>query len=118
MLIYSEQQATGLERLELLGDLLGVDVFDTKPLEMTRMGTLDEPIEIFTMVSDPTEETWTTRSIATYSDSTKKDMILIHRNLSESSDVPVSQLILTIPSGSAVTPQQRNTDAQSVDVVC
>lgn len=49
-LIYSEEQATGLERFELLGDLHGVDVFDMKPIEMTRMGTLDEPIPIFTLV--------------------------------------------------------------------
>jgi len=34
-----------------LGDLHGVDVFDLKPIEMTRMGTLDEPIMIYTLVS-------------------------------------------------------------------
>ena len=34
-----------------MGDLLGVDVFDMKPLEMTRMGTLEEPIPIFSLVS-------------------------------------------------------------------
>ena len=50
-LMNSEQQATGLERFELLGDLHGVDVFDLKPIEMTRMGTLDEPIMIYTLVS-------------------------------------------------------------------
>jgi hypothetical protein len=50
MLTASEQQATGLERFELLGDLHGVDVFDMKPIEMTRMGTLDDPIPIFTLV--------------------------------------------------------------------
>jgi hypothetical protein len=48
---FSEEQATGIERLELLGDLLGVDVFDNKAPEMTRMGTLESPIPIFTLVS-------------------------------------------------------------------
>jgi hypothetical protein len=47
----SEEQATGLERFELIGDLMGVDVFDMKPLEMTRMGTMDDPIKIFSLVS-------------------------------------------------------------------
>lgn len=49
-LTFSEQQATGIERFELLGDLHGVDVFDMAPLEMTRMGTLDDPISIYTLV--------------------------------------------------------------------
>lgn len=39
-------QATGLERLELLGKLEGIDVFDTKPLEASRRGTLQDPIII------------------------------------------------------------------------
>ncbi|KAK1924070.1 putative cytochrome c oxidase polypeptide iv mitochondrial precursor [Papiliotrema laurentii] len=47
-----EQQATGLERFELLGDLHGVDVFDLNPIEMTRMGTLDDPISIYTLQPD------------------------------------------------------------------
>jgi cytochrome c oxidase subunit 5b len=33
-----------------LGDLHGVDVFDLNPIEMTRMGTLDDPISIYTLV--------------------------------------------------------------------
>lgn len=37
-------QATGLERLELLGKLEGVDVFDTKPLDASRKGTMQDPI--------------------------------------------------------------------------
>ncbi|KDQ15840.1 hypothetical protein BOTBODRAFT_623873 [Botryobasidium botryosum FD-172 SS1] len=41
-----ENQATGLERLQILGNLEGIDVFDMKPLEMTRLGTVDEPIKI------------------------------------------------------------------------
>jgi len=50
LLTQSEEQATGIERFELLGDLHGVDVFDMAPLEMTRMGTLDDPISIYTLV--------------------------------------------------------------------
>ncbi|CCE64247.1 hypothetical protein TPHA_0H00370 [Tetrapisispora phaffii CBS 4417] len=37
-------QATGLARLELLGKLEGVDVFDSKPLESSRTGTMADPI--------------------------------------------------------------------------
>ncbi|EEH18763.2 cytochrome c oxidase subunit 4, mitochondrial [Paracoccidioides brasiliensis Pb03] len=38
------EQATGLERLELLGKMHGVDVFDMRPLDSSRLGTLDNPI--------------------------------------------------------------------------
>lgn len=38
------EQATGLERLELLGKLEGIDVFDTKPLDSSRRGTMSDPI--------------------------------------------------------------------------
>ncbi|EPQ28024.1 uncharacterized protein PFL1_04351 [Pseudozyma flocculosa PF-1] len=41
-----EQQATGLERFELLGKLQGEDVFDMSPLEMTHLGTTENPIMI------------------------------------------------------------------------
>ncbi|KAJ1018099.1 hypothetical protein NDA16_004966 [Ustilago loliicola] len=41
-----EQQATGLERFELLGKLKGVDVFDMEPLQMTHLGTTENPIKI------------------------------------------------------------------------
>jgi len=46
-----EQQATGLERFELLGKLSGKDVFDMEPLEMTRLGTTKDPIVIDSLVS-------------------------------------------------------------------
>lgn len=39
-------QATGLERLELLGKLEGIEVFDTKPLDSSRKGTMMDPIII------------------------------------------------------------------------
>lgn len=32
-------QATGLERLEILGKMQGVDIFDMKPLDASRKGT-------------------------------------------------------------------------------
>ncbi|EKC99869.1 cytochrome c oxidase polypeptide iv [Trichosporon asahii var. asahii CBS 8904] len=41
-----EQQATGIERFELMGKVQGVDVFDMKPLEADRIGTLADPIEV------------------------------------------------------------------------
>ena len=47
----SEEQATGLERYELMADMLGYDAFDMKPLEMTRMGTIEDPIKIFSLVN-------------------------------------------------------------------
>ncbi|EPS44419.1 hypothetical protein H072_1604 [Dactylellina haptotyla CBS 200.50] len=38
------EQATGLERLEILGKMEGVDIFDMKPLDASRMGTMENPI--------------------------------------------------------------------------
>lgn len=38
------EQSTGLERLELLGKLEGVDVFEQKPLDSSRKGTMQDPI--------------------------------------------------------------------------
>ncbi|KLO17397.1 COX5B-domain-containing protein [Schizopora paradoxa] len=40
------EQATGLERYQLLGRMEGVDVFDMKPLDASRLGTLAEPIKV------------------------------------------------------------------------
>lgn len=37
-------QATGLERLELLGLREGIDVFDRRPLDASRKGTMADPI--------------------------------------------------------------------------
>ena len=33
------EQATGLERYEILGKMQGIDVFDMKPLDASRHGT-------------------------------------------------------------------------------
>lgn len=33
------EQATGLERLEILGKMQGVDIFDMRPLDASRTGT-------------------------------------------------------------------------------
>jgi cytochrome c oxidase subunit 5b len=45
-----EQQATGLERLQLLGRMKGVDVFNETPLDSSRIGTLDNPIVVPSLV--------------------------------------------------------------------
>lgn len=37
-------QATGLERLQLLGELEGINVFDDGPLDSSRVGTKAEPV--------------------------------------------------------------------------
>ena len=44
-------QSTGLERLQVLGAIEGVEVFDFKPLDSSRIGTLADPIKVFSMVS-------------------------------------------------------------------
>lgn len=33
------EQSTGLERLEILGKMQGVDIFDMRPLDASRKGT-------------------------------------------------------------------------------
>jgi len=38
------EQATGLERLQLLGEMEGLDVFDDSPLDSSRVGTKANPI--------------------------------------------------------------------------
>ncbi|KAL9011513.1 MAG: hypothetical protein Q9173_003640 [Seirophora scorigena] len=45
------EQATGLERFEILGKMQGIDVFDMKPLDASRLGTtacplLSPPVQI------------------------------------------------------------------------
>jgi cytochrome c oxidase subunit 5b len=40
------QQATGLERFELLGKLEGVEVFETEPLDASKIGTMADPVLI------------------------------------------------------------------------
>ncbi|KAA8913417.1 cytochrome c oxidase polypeptide IV [Sphaerosporella brunnea] len=40
------EQATGLERFEILGKMEGIDVFDMKPLDASRKGTLEDPIVV------------------------------------------------------------------------
>ncbi|KII89980.1 hypothetical protein PLICRDRAFT_53107 [Plicaturopsis crispa FD-325 SS-3] len=38
------EQATGLDRLQVLGEMEGVEVFDEEPLDASRLGTLADPI--------------------------------------------------------------------------
>lgn len=40
------EQATGLERLEILGKMEGVDIFDMRPLDASRLGTMENPISV------------------------------------------------------------------------
>ena len=44
-------QSTGLERLQLLGEVEGVDVFDYKALDSSRIGTKADPVKVFSWVS-------------------------------------------------------------------
>lgn len=48
------EQATGLERLEILGKMQGIDIFDMRPLPADRVGTDYRPctvmIQLLTMV--------------------------------------------------------------------
>ncbi|KAH6909070.1 cytochrome c oxidase polypeptide IV [Coprinopsis sp. MPI-PUGE-AT-0042] len=40
------EQATGLERLQLLGELEGISVFDQEALDASRVGTKTDPIKV------------------------------------------------------------------------
>ncbi|KIP05831.1 hypothetical protein PHLGIDRAFT_19584 [Phlebiopsis gigantea 11061_1 CR5-6] len=42
-----EIHATGLERLQVLGELTGVKVFDYDPLDSSRIGTKSNPVKVF-----------------------------------------------------------------------
>ncbi len=53
-----ENQSTGLERLEILGKMQGVDIFDMRPLDASRRGM---SISIHTQVSLPKAPTNTPR---------------------------------------------------------
>src|SRR5262245_19327743 len=44
------EQATGLERVQMLGEIEGVTVFDKSPLDSSRIGTLADPIMILSYV--------------------------------------------------------------------
>ncbi|KAI9511835.1 cytochrome c oxidase polypeptide IV [Russula earlei] len=41
-----QSQSTGLDRVQVLGLLEGVDVFDLEPLDSSRVGTLADPIKV------------------------------------------------------------------------
>lgn len=46
------EQATGLERLQLLGELEGIKIFDDTPLDASRIGTKADPILVPSFVRD------------------------------------------------------------------
>lgn len=43
------EQSTGIERYEILSRMEGQDPFDRKPLQVTHMGTLENPIKVFSL---------------------------------------------------------------------
>ena len=43
-------QLTGLERLQTMGYLEGIEVFDSQPLDSSRIGTLDKPVLVYSLV--------------------------------------------------------------------
>ncbi|KAN0120705.1 Cytochrome c oxidase subunit Vb domain containing protein [Russula decolorans] len=47
-----ESQSTGLDRVQVLGLLEGVDVFDLEPLDSSRIGTLADPVKVFSADSE------------------------------------------------------------------
>lgn len=38
------EQATGLERMELLGRMQGIDIFNSQPLDASRLGSSTPPL--------------------------------------------------------------------------
>lgn len=46
------EHATGLERLQLLGELEGIKIFDDTPLDASRIGTKADPILVPSFVRD------------------------------------------------------------------
>ncbi|KAI0784249.1 cytochrome c oxidase polypeptide IV, partial [Abortiporus biennis] len=47
-----ENQSTGLERLQVLGEIEGVEVFDMAPLPSDRVGTLADPVKVLSYEHD------------------------------------------------------------------
>lgn len=119
-----------------MGKLEGVDVFDMNPIEMTRMGTVKEPIPIYSLVSlaqvySPLAFTGASaarcqgkgRSVACQLQLFASTIGLYisltppYSSLNVWSDVPVSQRIRMIPSGSELTTSSKITVVKNVDVV-
>lgn len=48
-----EDHATGMERLQILGEIHGVKVFDYDPLPSDRIGTMKDPVKVLSWVSMP-----------------------------------------------------------------
>ncbi|KAK9244976.1 cytochrome c oxidase subunit VB-domain-containing protein [Lipomyces tetrasporus] len=46
------EQATGLERIELLSNMAGIDIWDLDPLPSNRVGTIEDPI----IIDSPAEQ--------------------------------------------------------------
>jgi len=76
-------QATGLERLQLLGELEGIDVFDESPLDSSRIGTKANPVLVpsyvrfFFFVHLPA--TLVSNSATTFGQSGRRTYCRLHR---------------------------------------
>ena len=44
-------QSTGLDRLQTLGNLEGIEAFDLNPLDSSKTGTLENPVLVYSLVS-------------------------------------------------------------------
>jgi len=45
-------QSTGLDRLQTLGNLEGIEAFDLNPLDSSRTGTLENPVLVYSLDSE------------------------------------------------------------------
>lgn len=84
------EQSTGLERLQYLGDAEGIEIFDTSPLDSSRIGTKKDPI----LVASPV-------SLSSYPPSFPAEILFFFFSLKNvSSAAPALQLTLMMFFGS------------------
>ncbi len=99
-----QSQSTGLDRVQVLGLLEGVDVFDLEPLDSSRIGTLADPIKVFSAVRCPALHlafTFSYPVVLFFFSSLFVFCPLVHRTRNASSDAPVHRLTPTTSYGSA-----------------
>ncbi len=88
------EQATGLERLEILGKMQGIDVFDMKPLDASRLGTFSPKLHTLQISGKETANMNLLQARLII------QLLLNLLGMSNTQDVPASQLTPIIPSGS------------------
>ncbi|KAL8870099.1 MAG: hypothetical protein Q9174_003778 [Haloplaca sp. 1 TL-2023] len=82
------EQATGLERFEILGKMHGIDVFDMKPLDSSRVGTLaGKPY-----TKGPQTPGTNTQTIGHYDDNDDQCMAFWHSLFKRENDANISKL--------------------------